>query len=1081
MQFRVLGPLEVRSGGGIISINRALERRLLALLLANADSPVSTDRLTDSLWGDDLPANPDAALQTAVSRLRRALEQSGEPHGIRTGSGHYLIEIGDNTLDARTFENMASAAIGLEPAAAADQLKEALGLWRGRPFADYEYEDFSQGEARRLLELRRIAVEARIAAELELGKHEAVVAELRAELARDPLDEKLWGHLMLALYRSGRQAEALRAFQQARSTLLEQLGIDPSPALRRLEEAILRQDISLALTGVAEIPALPRTMSLPVPIGELIGRDNEVERTAELLATHRLVTIVGPPGVGKSRLALEVAVQLAQAYPDGSAWANVDAVGDSVGFEQAITEGLGLGAGAEGARTRLFDWARGREQLLVVDGCEAKMPEAIPVVADLLAECQGLTILATSRQRLGIRSESVEWLHPLGMSDDPEEMYTHDAVTMFIARASNHTPAFEATEATMPVIRRIVARVDGLPLGIELAAGRLVGSSLEQIAHDLDADLGALQGSHPDAPDRHQSLEMAIDASWRRLPDEAARALAGLALFRGTWTIDDAIALLEPDSDGERISNLVLDLVNRSLLAPRVRTGAQSRAAFTMLDVIRRFALGRLDDWGLRTQMRERHARASAQTIASVADGVRASGMRDELAVADRLPDSPIALDWFVHNSPDEAIRFTRDLSDIYITALRLSTAQELIEGVFESLDPQGLDRAAMLVRLGFCRNQGTGIGAENVVFRHPFANLMNRQRIREDTRRMMQVGVDEYNEAIALYHAAGEAQAAAAAEIWLGWLLAAQGYHTEAESLVRAALPAVANISNAERPARLLLANLALASHDDAKANEELRAAEDADPTQQPAARIMALDTAARIARANGRAAEAFNLYRRALVEYAEPHGMPGAAVLHAELGFLATQLRDYDTALAEFGEALVLGRAGGLPRVAGTVRLGQGMMELMKPNHDDAVGYIRAAGAEFERLGDREGLAQSYAARAHAELMRGDPDTGLAYALRGIPMVSDAADMPVAAARLLEAIAIVAARDERFDLATRLLGAADAGRASVRSPRSAGNAVNELPDVLRSAIGAGFDAELARGAGLGLEDAMGLAADYR
>ncbi len=1081
MQFRVLGPLEVLSNSAAIAINRALERRLLAILLANADSPVSTDRLIDSLWADDLPANPDAALQTAVSRLRRALEQSGEPHGIRTGSGHYVLELGDNTLDARRFEEMANGAIGLEPAAAAAQLNSALALWRGRPYADFEYEEFPQGEVRRLLEVRRVAFESRIAAELDLGHHEAILAVLRAELAKDPLDEKLWGHLMLALYRSGRQAEALRTYQQARSTLLEQLGIDPSPALRRLEEAILMQDASLELTGDSPVSELPDVMpSLPVPIGELIGRDAEVARISERLDSHRLVSIVGPPGVGKSRLALEVAAKEDQSYPDGSVWANVDAAGDTTGFEQAIVDGLGLGAGAEGARMRLLDWARGREQLLIVDGCEAKMPEAVPVVADLLAECRGMTILVTSRERLGIRSESVEWLHPLRVSDDTEGPDEQDAVTMFVKRAANHTAAFAITEANLASIRRIVAGVDGLPLGIELAAGRLVESSLEEIADDLDADIGALSGSDRDAPEGHQSLESAIEASWRRLPDDVARVLAGLALFRGTWTIDDAVSLLEPEFGKAEVSDLVLDLVNRSLLAPRVRTGAQSRAAFTMLDVIRRFALSKLDDWELRGEMRRRHARATALAIAAAAEGVRSRGMHSAHAPADRLLDSDVALDWMVETGSDDAISFARDLADIHLISLRLPAAEELIEGILEHADPQGLDRAALLVRLAFTRNPGSGIGAENVVFRHPFGNLMNRERIRSDARQRLALGVGEYRAAIEIYAAANQDVAAGTAEMWLAWLLAAQGELDEAEQLVRAAIPVVEGVPNAERPAHLLLANLAIASGDDFAALEELRAAERADVVQQPQSRVFQEDIAARISRANGRPAEAFNHYRRALVEYAEPHNMPGAAVLHAELGFLATQLRDYETALTEFGEALVLGRLYGLPRIPGTVRLGQGMLEVMRGDYGSAVPYFRAGGVEFERLGDREGLAQTYAARAKAEIMRAEYDTGLAYALRGIPMIPHGPDMPVASARLLESVAVVAASYDEFALAARLLGAADGARAPVRTQRSKRNPANQLPEVLRVALGGRFELELAQGGEQGLDRALDLAVEF-
>ncbi|HMI71116.1 MAG TPA: BTAD domain-containing putative transcriptional regulator, partial [Solirubrobacteraceae bacterium] len=305
MQFRLLGPLEVVDGDRSLALGGRKQRSLLAMLLLHANDVLSTELLVDEVWGGSPPATVAKSVQVYVSRLRKELGDGR----LLTRSPGYLLRVESSELDLARFQALVAEAADVEPAAAAAKLREALGLWRGPPLADLAYEPFARSHVARLEDLRFTALEQRIEADLASGKHARLTGELEALVAQHPLRERLHGQLMLALYRSGRQAEALAAYQAARATLVDELGIEPGRELRDLHEAILRQDERLDLAAPIEAPAPP-----PQRGGVFVGRARELAALEEglsdaLAGRGRIVLIAGEPGIGKSRLVDELATR----------------------------------------------------------------------------------------------------------------------------------------------------------------------------------------------------------------------------------------------------------------------------------------------------------------------------------------------------------------------------------------------------------------------------------------------------------------------------------------------------------------------------------------------------------------------------------------------------------------------------------------------------------------------------------------------------------------------------------------------------------------------------------------------------
>ncbi|WP_236790625.1 BTAD domain-containing putative transcriptional regulator [Amycolatopsis sp. GM8] len=599
-RYGILGPTEVLVGDRAIPLAGAGQRLLLSALLLSPNQAVPADRLAEIVWGDAQPVNPAAALRNQVSRLRRSLGSAGPD--LATVDRGYLIRLERDRLDAARFEDLFAQTEAERGQRALALVDEALGLWRGPALDTIRDRLWAAPDAARLDELRVAAEQRRAELLLSLGKADEAIAALRAIVSAHPEREGARGQLMRALYEGGRPTEALTTYRVWQRRLADELGLDPSPELRRIEYEILRHGLSPA------VPA-PATAALPLPATSFVGRENDCAALAALLRTARLVTLHGPGGVGKTRLAAEVASR----YPhDGVRFCDLASARGRADVLRSLTAAVGLG---ERAFHRLDDQLcahlADQRLLFVIDNCDQVVAEIADVAELLLRRTREVVVLATSRRRLGVTGEHLWPVTPLATSG-PDAA----AVRLFVDRARAVVPHFGPSAQESEAISALCARLDGLPLAIELAAARLLGTTVAELSQNIGRGFRIIAADGP-TESRHRSLRALIGWSYGGLSIVERRVFDCASVFEGPFDVSAAHAVCGGDAAPEDVLEALLRLADHSMV--RVDRG-ESRAVYSMLETLRAHGRQRLEQGGTLDAVRDRHAVWAGELVARAAD-----------------------------------------------------------------------------------------------------------------------------------------------------------------------------------------------------------------------------------------------------------------------------------------------------------------------------------------------------------------------------------------------------------------------------------------------------------------------------
>jgi predicted ATPase/DNA-binding SARP family transcriptional activator len=948
VEVRVLGPLEVvDDDGDVVEIRGAKPKALVALLGLSVGEVVSAGRIADELWGDQEVRDPLNAVQVLVSKVRRAFAVAAHDGRqlIVTSASGYRLDVAPQNVDAVRFEDLIGAGRRLlgggEAEAAAPALREALGLWRGPALGDFEV-DFARGDRVRLDELRATGLEWRIEADLALGRHDEVAAELGSLTARHPLRERLWSLQMLALYRCGRQAEALRAYRAAR-TALRELGLDPGAALEGLEAAILARDPALDLPADAPRQRQPTQLSrhngnLPAAISSFVGRVGELAAMDQLLGKHRLVTVVGPGGAGKTRLALEAAGAVAGEHPDGVWLIELAPLRDPRHVVTAAATALGLDDAA-----RLEPFLADKRVLLVVDNCEHLVDEAANLVQRLLHAGEGVRVLATSREGLDVAGE-VRWTVP--------PLARHEAAALFVERAE--AGGFDIVKATS-LVEEICDRLDGLPLAVELAAARTRSLSLGDIVERIDDRFRLLNTGGRTAEPRQQTLRSVVDWSYDLLFADEQRVFRRLSVFAGGFDLGAAEAVCAGgDVTAGDIVDIVGHLVDKSLVSV---TSRDASTRYRLLQTLADYGREWLVEAAEADATRDRHLDWMVRFAAGAEPGLRGSDQSRWIGrLGSERDNVRAALHWARHQGRTaDAVAMAAGLAyGWYITGAVADGQAFIVAALALDGESSAEDRAVAGAWGAWLIQIGSGATGDAV----------------DCAERALEAG-------------RGSLRGFCTAAVVASLLRAYRGRTVEATDLIEQAAAALADTPDPWLQAFVdwVRSGLSLKVGDAEQAEALLRASVAAfalhgDRYGQAIASIRLGE----LAELRGDHDEAIALTTFAYEATMNTGPGANASILATRLGNLAAVQRRFDDAATWHATALARARELGFPGPAAQALSGMGVAASMLGRLDDAEHLHREALAGYDAVGSVEGAAFSYACLGFLSSDRGDPDEAVA-----------------------------------------------------------------------------------------------------
>ena len=640
VDIRVLGSMEIAVDGVGVDVNSSSQRRIISALVVSRGEVVASERLAD------MAEMSLRALRTAVSRVRATVGDGV----IVTQPGGYTLGAAD--VDADRFEAHLEEARDAAPADALAALDSALSLWRGDPYAECDETEWATPVVARLSELFASAVEDRAAALIALGRHADAAASMAEHTSQHPLRDRPVELLMRALAAQGRRTEALREFRQHRRRLLDDVGVEPGDQLVELNTTIAAgwHDVVKPASGAARARGNVGRVDT-----SFIGRDREVDEVISALRDHSLVTLIGVGGVGKTRLAIEVAIGFDQPT-DGTWIVELGQVEDEDDVADAVARALGIRveSGLSSSES-VLRWSQGRELLLILDNCEHVVRSAARLAETLSGESDEVRVLATSREALMAVGEHVRPVSPLDLPG--EDGTLHGAAELFIDRSRAELPSFDPSDHVDAIVD-ICRRLDGLPLALELAAARVRGMSVEEIAARLDERFRLLTVGRRTAIERHATLRATVDWSYSMLDDIERSVFCVLSVFAGPFTLDDAVAMAADDIDEVDVIDALAHLVDRSLV---VRGDAT--AGYRFLETLRAYGREQLDIEGTARKIARRHAdlmvRKAARSRREAA-GPHENDVIEMLRA--QIADYASAVGWAVEQGDlDTAVRIAED------------------------------------------------------------------------------------------------------------------------------------------------------------------------------------------------------------------------------------------------------------------------------------------------------------------------------------------------------------------------------------------------------------------------------------